>query len=194
MSAPINAATPVVQTQYSNSTAKAGDLISAATVGTTDTAYASSLIVPANTMAVGQVWRMRGAGRFTASALTPPSQRARIWVGSTAVIDTGAQALLIGASNARFWFDITMIVRAIGASGSLECYGKLDFATGLTGTLTGIFGPSGTASETTNPVAIDTTVSQKLAASVQFSANTAGNSSELRQLVIDMAPPSSASN
>jgi hypothetical protein len=173
---------------YTQMTPLAGDALTAST--TAEQPFASSYTIPANSLTVGQSLHVRGAGVYTTSAILPPTQRARLKAGGVTLVDTGAVGVVIALSAARYMFDMTMIVRSIGVNGSVEAFGRLDFATTLTGVQTILAGPSGAVGDSGNPVTIDTTQPLTISLSTTFGNVASGNANSLRQLSIhSLRPP-----
>lgn len=175
--------------QWSQMSVQPGDITTAAN-GTAEQPFASRGQIPAP-LVVGQALRLHGGGIFTTSTLLTPTQRARVrWgVGGPVVMDTGNLAPLIGASAGRYLFDVTLIVRSIGTNGSVEAFGRIEYANALFATSTAIVGPSGALSDTGNPVTVNTTVPVDLPLSVTYSSAQSGNTNQLRWSVLhDLRP------
>lgn len=173
---------------YTQSAVHTGDTLTATT--TAEQFYASpSYSIPANTLMVGQSLHIKGSGVYTSSPILAPTQTARLWLGTAKMIDSGPLTFPVNLTTCRYTFDITMIVRATGTSGAIESYGQLTFATSLITAIPVIGGPSGTASDTGNPVAVNTTVDLPVRLSCQFGSATAGNANSMRQIVINSFKP-----
>lgn len=175
---------------WSQMSVQTGDTVNAAT--TNEQPFTSRGQIP-GPLVVGEVLRLHGGGTFTTSSLLTPTQRARIrWgVGGPVLMDTGNLAPLIGAAAGRYLFDVSLIVRSIGTSGTVEAYGSIKYANALFGTTEALCGPSGVFSDAGNPVTVDTTQLLDLPLSVTFSATTATttNTNTLRWSVLhDLKP------
>lgn len=176
---------------YTQMTVQAGDTLSAST--TSEQAFASGYTIPANTLVVGQTIIVKGGGVYTTSALAPPTQRARLRAGNVGtgpvLVDAGAQSVLLSLSAARYVFEMTAIVRAVGVAGSIEAFGRLEYATSLGAAVPVLCGPSGTLGDAGNPVTVDTTQPIALTLTCTFGAVLGGNQNSLRQLVIHSLRP-----
>lgn len=166
---------------------QAGDTLVATT--TSEQFYASGYVIPANSLTVGQSLTFKGSGIYTTTALLPPTQRARLRLGGQTMVDSGALSFPVSLSALRYWFEIQMVVRAVGASGAIESVGRLDFATSLSAALTVVGGPNGLASESGNPVTVDTTQPLPVQLSCTFGAVLAGNQNVLRQASLHSLRP-----
>ena len=95
---------------------------------TTETAFASTFTIPANSLAVGDVIRVRIAGRYSTDVIAPLI-RGKVKIGTAVVSDSGSVTSVAGATNAGWHANAEYIVTAIGAGGTLECHSDLSFAT-----------------------------------------------------------------
>lgn len=172
---------------YTQMTPMPGDTLAATT--TAEQAYASSLTLPANSLTVGQEIHVKGAGIYSTNTLSLCTQRARLRFGGVVMIDSGPLNFPLAISSNRYMIDLRLIVRAVGTSGSVEAFGKLDFATSLTSAITLLGGPSATVGEMGNPVTVNTTQPMTLALSCQFGIVLTGNSNALRQLSVHTLRP-----
>ncbi len=173
---------------WSQMSVQPGDIATATT--TAEQTFTSRGQAP-GPLVVGEVLRLHGTGIFTTSALAPPTQRARVrWGnGGPVLVDTGDLGLILGATAGRYWFDIQIIVRSIGTTGTVEAVGRIEFSNALFTTSTALVGPSGQYSDTGNPVTVDTTQPMDLPFSVRFGGIATGNSNSLRTSVLhDLRP------
>jgi hypothetical protein len=139
----------------------------ALTASSTETNFDTSVLtIPANTLRVGDVIRVRAQGIATATNSTD-TLNARIKFGTNAVIATGAVDV---ANNDIFYLEGDIVVRTIGATGTIVAAGAS--AIGTEGTVTSK--PAKLASTT-----VDTTAAITLAISGQWSTTSAGNSCRL---------------
>lgn len=163
---------------YSNTSVPAGNTV-ANTV--TETAFDSSYTIPANSVAVGDVLRVTATGVYS-TALVAPNLTGKLKLGSTTVLNTGALTAVAGVANAGWTFQGWIVITGIGAGGALEAQGYAEFATAATTAL---------SVNVTNTAAIslDTTASQALTVTVQWSAASASNSITMRQLVVEKLTP-----
>ena len=139
----------------------------ALTASSTETNFDNSVLtIPANTLRVGDVIRVRAQGIATATNSTD-TLTGKIKIGSTTVVSTGAVDV---ANNDIFYLEADIVIRTIGASGTLVAAGAA--AIGVEGTVTSK--PAKLASTT-----VDTTAAQTLAVSGQWSTTSASNSCRL---------------
>jgi hypothetical protein len=143
------------------------------------TAFASSYSIPAGSLTVGSVIRVKLYGVYS-TALTPPTITLAIKVGSTTLLTTGAITAVNSLTNDGWWTEALMTVTAIGASGSMEAQGFSCFATAATAaqnvdmTNTAVVG------------SIDTTASLALTANVTWGTASASNTITLREMIVEV--------
>ena len=126
----------------------------------------SDVTIPANTLRVGDVIRVRAQGICTATNSTD-TFTGKIKLGSNVVLSTGAVDV---ANNDIFYLEADVVVRTIGSSGTVVAAGVQ--ALGAEGTVTAK--PGKLASATA-----DTTGALTIAVSGQWSTTSAGNSCRL---------------
>jgi predicted RecA/RadA family phage recombinase len=131
-----------------------------------ETAFDQSFTIPANTLKAGDVIRVRLQGIATATNSTD-TLNVKLKIGATAVMATGAVDV---ANNDIFFMDVDLVVRTVGAGGTLVAAGVN--ALGTEGTVTAK--PGKLAS-----TAIDTTVAQAVTVTATWSVANAGNSVRL---------------
>jgi len=152
------------------STQMAGVAVAASTALTassTETNFDNSIVtIPANGLRVGDVIRVRAQGIATATNSTD-TLTAKIKLGSNAVLSTGAVDV---ANNDIFYLEADIVVRTIGATGTVVAAGAV--AIGAEGTVTSK--PGKLASTT-----VDTTAAITLAVSGQWSTTSGSNSCRL---------------
>lgn len=184
-------ATAVATSQrlYSQMTPLAGDTLSAGT--TAEQPFASNYTIPANSLVVGQELVMRGAGVYTSSALAPPTQRARLRTGASGpvFIDSGPVGVLLSLTSARYMFSMHLLVRSLGVNGTIEAFGRLEFAQTLSAATVVLCGPSGAVTDAGNPVTVDTTQPIPLVLTTTYSYAAAGNSNSMRQISLSTLRP-----
>jgi hypothetical protein len=142
----------------------------------TETAFSNgSYTLPANTLAVGDVFHIR-AKVFLIAVNSTNTHRVRVYVGATpvTVADSGALALI---ANDVMIFDITMTVRTITASGTIIADGFIDYS--ISGTFTHL--PFTIASST-----LDSTVANPIVIKSLASATSAGNQIRLDEFSVDI--------
>jgi predicted RecA/RadA family phage recombinase len=139
----------------------------------TETAFDRAVTIPANTLTVGDVIRVRAAVIATATNSTDTLD-IQLRLGTTDVAATGAIDV---ANNNIAFIDFDIIVRTIGASGTFVATGVT--AIGAPGTATAL--PRLTAS-----TALDTTADLSLNVSATWSVANAGNSCRLDVLNVSL--------
>lgn len=139
-----------------------------------------SLVIPANTMRVGQTFS--GIAMGPHSATGNPTIQLRVYLNSVVILDTGV--VTSGNSAGAAWeFRGQATVRSTGAGGTIAADGFYIEAAGGTN----LFGMV-----STTPVTIDTTVDQTLNFTVQWGTAAAGNTISCPVLTLQsLAPPPS---
>jgi hypothetical protein len=163
---------------YSTTSIPAGDTFTSGTGGTK--VFASTYTIPANSLLVGDVIRLKARGVFTIGSSGVAWDMA-IKFGATTMIDTGTFTLPINQTNRGWEFEADFIVQTPGSGGlgSIEAQGKATFVTVGGGTFSVDPNPANVA-----PIAIDLTIAQAI--TLTWLGNvTAGNSITLRELVIE---------
>jgi predicted RecA/RadA family phage recombinase len=128
----------------------------------TETAFDKSVTIPANTLQVGDVLRVRAQG-ICPSTNSTDTLNVRLKVGTVTLVATGAVDV---ANNDLFHLEADLVVRAIGANGSIVASGLQ--ALGTEGTVT--TKPAKLAAS-----ALDTTAAQTVAITATWSVANAGN-------------------
>jgi hypothetical protein len=144
---------------------------SSAVTSTTETDFDKSYTIAANRLRVGAVIRVR-AQAFVTSAAGGGTLTLRLKIGSTVIQSTGAVA---AGSNFVGYFGATLIVRTIGAAGTIV--GTTEWALGTFDAVTPIIGFLASTS-------IDTTAAQTVKASAQWSNSS--NSVRLDILTVEI--------
>jgi predicted RecA/RadA family phage recombinase len=139
----------------------------------TETAFDRAVTIPANTLTVGDVIRVRAAVIATVTNSTDTLD-IQLRLGTTDVASTGAIDV---ANNNIAYIDFDIIVRTIGALGTFVATGVT--AIGAPGTATAL--PRLTAS-----TALDTTADLSLNVSATWSVANAGNSCRLDVLNVTL--------
>lgn len=146
---------------------------SAVTTTTTPTVFDKNVSVPANYLQAGDVIRVRAQVIATATNSTDTLTLA-LMLGSQSIIATAAVDV---ANNDIGYIDADIVVRTIGASGTIVAAGVQGL--GTPGTVTAK--PASMASTT-----IDTTAAQTLGVQATWSTNNAGNSCRLDVLDVQL--------
>jgi hypothetical protein len=146
--------------------------------------FASNYTLPANYCQPGRVIRVSARGTYSSSA-GGPTIVVKVKFGSTVI---GASAATGAPGNSLVnveWlvdFDITCI--STGVSGSVEGQGKLVVFNNNTGTST-----ADISMQNAGTVTVDTTSTQVLQLSEQYSAISASDGMTLRQLIVEGIGP-----
>lgn len=162
----------VVKGLSSSSNLYTATAASAAVTNTvTETAFDKTYTFAANQLKAGDVIRIRGQAIATATNSTD-TLTIRVKIGSTTVV---ASAALDVANNDVAVFDITLVIRTAGASGTVVGSGFVTIGPPATATVK----PFALASTT-----IDTTATQAITVTAQWSVADPGNSVRLDNLVV----------
>lgn len=137
-------------------------------------AYLTTKVIPANTLAVGDVITFRATVNFV--ALNGSDTQATALLQTTTVISSSA-ALLLTATN-KVALNAVGVVTAIGASGEI-CWLGNSAASSMS--------PAYTSSGAAAIIATDTTAALTFYVGATHSANSAGNQSDLRQLDLQVS-------
>jgi hypothetical protein len=177
----------LLSTQYSNT-----DQLTANGLGSSITgSFATNFVLPANTLVANSVVRMTFDLSITSSA-TPSSnmfylaaQKAPGTIVTLAATGSGASAIVPGNGQTR------------GATAQFDIYGTVapaaaaavDVAMRLTYPFSAIAGILNGQNVTTQPITMDTTVAQTLGLNIVYSFATAGNTCNVRQLIVELMGP-----
>lgn len=159
---------------YSNTTVPAGNTVANTAA---ETAFTSSYDIPANTLVVGDVIRIKLYGVYGTDAILAPTIRGKVKLDSTIMLDTGAVTAIVGITNGGWWAEGVFVVQTIGAAGTIEAQGFAEFATAAT---TGL----SVNAENTAPITIDTTVAQTISVTVEWGTADADNTITLREMTV----------
>lgn len=159
---------------YGNTTVPVGNTIANTTA---ETAFTSTYTIPANTLAVGDIIRIKLMGVYSTNVIAP-TIIGKIKFGATTVSDTGSVSAVAGVTNGGWFGDGIYVVQAIGASGSLESQAYLELqsaaTTGLSVNIPNIA-----------PITIDTTTDLAVTITVQWGTASASNTITLREFVLE---------
>jgi len=145
----------------------------AVTNTTTETAFDKAVTIPANTLKVGDVIRVRAQAIATLTNATDTLDL-QLRLGTTDILATGAVDV---ANNDIGFIDADIVVRTVGASGTIVAAGHT--ALGVPGTVTAK--PKLLGSTT-----LDTTADQSVNVSATWGAANAGNSVRLDILNVQL--------
>lgn len=157
---------------YSNTDTTGNTIINAFA----ETAFASSYTVSANSLAAGDVIRIKLWGVYGTSVVAP-NITMKVKIGSTTVLNTGAITAVAGVTNGGWFGDIDLSFFTVGASGTCDAQAYGEFATAATTGLSVNVPNAGTQ-------VIDTTTSQAITITITWSAASASNTITLRQIEI----------
>lgn len=161
---------------WSQASVQAGDT----TANTaTETIFASKPdVFTANSLNVGDIVRGRARGLFSTSAISLATFTFRVKLGSVAFYTSTALSLALNLTNRPWEVTFEFLVRAVGASGSID-----GLATSALSTVAG----STSVDMMTNsaPVTIDTTADQQLQLSLQQSLAVLGSTATLRHFMVE---------
>ena len=146
------------------------------TINTTssETAFATTKTIPANTMRAGQVYRILATGKIGTDAATPGNWQLKFKFGSTLICQTASSA--IAANIDRSWFaEIFITVISTGAGGTVEAAGWWNVMNNAS---------AATPREMPNSavVSLDTTVDLVATFTITMSVSDLQNTITLRQL------------
>ena len=128
-----------------------------------------TLTLAANALAEGRTIRIRVWGVLSSLGVLPGNLTLKVKFGSTVIASTGAVALTTGLSSAIFVIECDITCRSTGGSGSVMAQGKALVTTALADI-------SEPMSNGTSTVTIDTTASNVVGVTAQFSTANAANS------------------
>lgn len=155
------------------------DTLSAATITTTETAFATTQAIPANYLIAGKVLRVFIGFRFTSSS-SAPNTTLRLRTGTvaagTVLWSTAAVQLLVSRTDDVFGL-IFYIQGTAAVGGSVAV--DTNFMQAYAG------GSALSTGRTVQPVNVATNATITLTPTAQFSANTAGNTISVRQMIVE---------
>lgn len=144
---------------------------------TTETAFASSYVIPSNSLSAGQSLRIKLYGVYNIAA-GPETVEFKVKIGTQTVLDSGAVTLVPPMTNGGIAVDADLFVNSVGSAGSIEAQGV-----GQLGAPT-----SGSSINLTNiaPYVIDTTINEAITVTWQFTTANAGNNVTLRAMRVEV--------
>lgn len=158
---------------YSNTSVPGGNTV---VNTTTETTFASSYVIPASSLAAGDVLYADIYG-FYSTALVAPNITIKIKLNATTYLSSGALTCVAGVANAGFHARFSLSFFTIGSSGTVQADAIGWFATAATTTLS-------SAVPNTTTQAVNTTVNDTIYVTVTWSAASGSNSITLSQLNI----------
>jgi predicted RecA/RadA family phage recombinase len=148
----------------------------AVTNTTVETAFNRSVTIPAGRLKKGDVIRVRGQGIVTSQNATD-TLTVQLKLGGTAGVQIATTGAVDPATNDIFYIEADLVVRTVGAAGTIVATGLQ--ALGTPGTVTGK--PFFKAS-----TVVDTTITQDLVVSATWSAASAANIVRLDVLDVEL--------
>ena len=145
----------------------------------TETAFSTSYTIPAKTLAPGQLIRIKWQGIATATNATD-TLAIKVYIGGITGTLLFTHAATDVANNDIFSGQYELIVRTVGASGTLVGFGTGKSVPAAEGTAT-------YKDDILASTAIDTTTSKAIAISATWSVASASNSVRLDFLSVEMA-------
>ena len=140
---------------------------------TAETPFSLSYTIPANSLAAGDVIRIRGAVTIPSTNSTD-TLTLKLKIGSTVLVTTVAVDV---ANNDVGYFDALITIRTIGASGTLVAVGQSTL---------GVPGTAVPRSFVLGSTAVDTTAAQALTMTATWSVANTSNQCALSSLVVEM--------
>lgn len=162
---------------YQDGTVPAGDTVANTTTATTLT---SGYIIPAGSLTIGTVIRVRLFGLYSTAA-SAPTLTIALQIAGVTVLTTGVISALVGSdTNVGWTADADMIVTAIGGSTIAECQGMALLDTSLTAGLM-------VAMTNTAPITLPaTSAAMKITAQVTWGTASASNTLTLRTMTVEI--------
>lgn len=144
---------------------------------TAENAFASAYTIDANTLHAEQTLRLVASGVYGSKAIAPGNLTLRLKFGAT-VLAAATIALVTSLTNRAFSISADLIVRTIGATGTIEVQGIVT-----------VFTAAGVAVlyelVNTGTITIDTTAGADLGISAQFDTSDAANTITQRVLIVE---------
>jgi hypothetical protein len=143
-----------------------------------ETLFGTGYTIPGNSLSPGQLIRIRYQGIATATNATD-TLAIKLYLGGIGGITLLTQAAQDVANNDVFQGEYVLIVRSIGAAGTVVGCGTGKSVASAEGTMT-------TKDDILPATAIDTTTAKTIGVSATWSAANAGNSCRLDMLVVEL--------
>lgn len=162
---------------YQDGTVPAGDTVANTTTATT---LASGYIIPAASLTVGTVIRVKLFGVYSTAVAAPNLTLALQLAGNT-VLTTGVISSLVGSdTNVGWTAEANLIITAVGATTTAECQGLAILDTSLTSGLL-------VALTNTAPVTLPATATaMKITTQVTWGTASASNTLTLRTMTVEI--------
>lgn len=141
-------------------------------VGTTS----GTNIFPIDFLATARTIQFRTEGYISNTGT--PTLRLKFYIGTTAIVDTGAQSMSTISGSQRWVFDGTITCRTTGGTGTVQAQGELRYWTNATSVI-------GISTVTTSPIVIDTTIIQVVDITAQWGTSSASNTITSSDVVVE---------
>lgn len=162
---------------YQDGTVPSGDTVANTTTATTLT---SGYIIPASSLTIGTVIRVKLYGLYS-TAVTAPNLTIALQVAGTTVLTTGILSSLVGSdTNVGWTADADLIVTAIGGFTVAECQGMALLDTSLT---TGLMVSLTNTAPVTLPAS---SAAMKITVQVTWGTASVSNSLTLRTMTVEI--------
>lgn len=163
---------------FANTTIQGGDTVANTT---SETNFASNYSIPANDCQPGRVFRVTAQGLYS-TAGTAPTLNMRVKFGTTVLVASGTNTTSASAVSREWRLEFQLTCISTGVSGSVEAGGTF---TRFSSTVASVLWELRNAATVT----VDTTATQTLQISAQWSAASASNTITMRQLIIEESGP-----
>lgn len=161
---------------YVNTTIPAGNTVANTSV---ETFFTSSYVVPANSLAIGTVLRVRFFGIYS-TGVVAPSLTLRVYFGTTVLITSGTLTTVANITNDGWSAEGLFTVQGIGSLGTIEAQGLSEFSTASTVALF-------VNMDNAVPITVDTTINETLRASIQWGGTVnASDTITLREMTVEL--------
>ena len=161
---------------YVNTTIPGGNTVANTSV---ETFFTSSYTVPANSLAIGTVLRIKLFGVYS-TGVVAPSLILKVYFGATVLIASGTLTTVANITNDGWSAEGLFTVQGIGSSGTIEAQGLSEFSTASTVVLF-------VNMDNAAPVTVDTTINEAVRASVQWGGTVnASDTITLREMTVEV--------
>ena len=161
---------------YANTTVPAGNTVANTS---SETFFTSAYSVPANSLVIGTVLRVKFFGVYS-TGVVAPSLILKVYFGATVLIASGTLTTVAAVTNDGWSAEGLFTVQTIGASGTMEAQGLSEFSTASTAVLF-------VNMDNTAAVTVDTTIASIIRASVQWGGTVnASDTITLREMTVEV--------
>lgn len=161
---------------YVNTTVPAGNTVANTS---SETFFTSAYSIPASTMTIGMVLRVKLFGVYS-TGIVAPSLALKIYFGTTVMVASGTLTTVAGVTNDGWSAEGLFVVQTIGSSGTIEAQGLSEFSTASTAVLF-------VNMDNTAPVTVNTLITETIQASVQWGGTVnASDTITLREMTVEV--------